>query len=118
MKKGLVVCSVLMLVVGVFLLTMGVVTAMLTVLDGSLATESPAALETAIVTGVAVGLMEFFAGCLGLRAAKNTKKVSDAALFGFILLVISVAMVVVNFNIANLCGAVLPLLYFICVVAV
>lgn len=117
MKKGLVVCSVLMLLVGVFLLTMGTVTAVLTLLDGSLAVERPEVVKSAIIAGVVVGLMEFFAGCLGLRAVRNTKRMSDAALFGFILLIVSIAMVVVNFNLLSLCGAILPLLYFICVVA-
>lgn len=118
MKKGLTIISVLMMIFGILTLAVGVVTIVMFLVSGQSTTEVHALIGLAFIFAVVNGLLEFFGGYLGIRAAKNPRKSLDAVIFGFVMLAVGVASLVLDFNISNILACVLPLLYFICAMEV
>ena len=70
----------------------------------------------AVLVFVVGGLMDLIGGILGLRAAR-TGKAGAAIVFGLLGLIAGVISVVLEFNAQNICGCVIPLLYFLCAIA-
>ena len=64
------------------------------------------------------GALDVIGGLLGLRAAKRAYKATGAIVFGLLALIAGIVSVVLNHSVQNICGCVIPLLYFICAVSV
>ena len=84
--------------------------------DGGAVAEALAVL--AVVVFVAGGLLEVIGGLLGLRAAKDPARSMGAIVFGLLALIAAVASAALAFNVTNLCACIIPLVYFICALAV
>ena len=115
--KGILsIVSILMLIIGAITLGTGALdVGLLLGSDGGAVAEALAGL--AVVVFVVGGLLDIIGGLLGLRAAR-TGKAGAAILFGFLGLAAGVVSVVLQFNVTNVCACVIPLLYFICAIAV
>ena len=110
MKKILSFVSILMVILGVITLVTGIMdVGLLLGSDGGAVAEALAVL--AVVVFVAGGL-------LGLRAAKDPARSMGAIVFGFLALAAAVASAALAFNVTNLCACIIPLVYFICALAV
>ena len=64
------------------------------------------------------GLLDVIGGLLGLKAAKHPAQATGAVIFGLLALIAGIASVVMQFSVQNLCACVLPLIYFVCAIAV
>ena len=116
MKTILSIVSVLMLVIGAITLGTGALdVGLLLGSDGGAVAEALAG--PAVVVFVVGGLLDIIGGLLGLRAAR-TGKAGAAIVFGLLGLIAGVISVVLEFNAQNICGCVIPLLYFLCAIAV
>ena len=116
MKGILTIVSILMLILGAVTLGVGLLdVGVLMASDGGVVAEALAVL--AVVVFVVGGLLDIIGGLLGLRAAR-TGRAGAAILFGFLGLAAGVVSVVLQFNVTNVCACVIPLLYFICAIAV
>ena len=72
-------------------------------------------------TGAGLGVLwvlSLTGGALGLRAAGNPGKATGAVIFGLLALVAGIASAVLELNVQNICACVIPLVYFVCAVAV
>ena len=117
MKKLLSVVSILMLILGLFTLVTGILdVSLLLGSGGGAVTEALAGLAVAVF--VVGGLLDVVGGFLGLRAAKNPAKATGAVIFGVLALATAVASVALSFSVQSLCGCVVPLIYFLCAVAI
>ena len=117
MKKILSFVSILMVILGVITLVTGIMdVGLLLGSDGGAVAEALAVL--AVVVFVAGGLLEVIGGLLGLRAAKDPARSMGAIVFGFLALAAAVASAALAFNVTNLCACIIPLVYFICALAV
>lgn len=118
MKKGLTIVSVLMLILGIITLVTGIMSTSLlgAASDGS--TEAKAAFGLAFILLVLGGLLDVIGGALGLRAAGNPAKAGGAVVFGLLALIAGIASAVLELNVQNVCACVIPLIYFVCAVAV
>ena len=97
MKTILSIVSVLMLVIGAITLGTGALdVGLLLGSDGGAVAEALAGL--AVVVFVVGGLLDIIGGLLGLIAG--------------------VISVVLSFNVTNLCACIIPLVYFLCAIAV
>lgn len=111
MKKGLTIVSVLMLIFGIFTLVTGLMSSAL------LSAGSDGSTEAKAVIGLAFILL-VLGGLLGLKAAKHPAQATGAVIFGLLALIAGIASVVMQFSVQNLCACVLPLIYFVCAIAV
>lgn len=112
MKTILSIVSVLMLVIGAITLGTGALDVGLL-----LGSDGGAVAELAVVVFVVGGLLDIIGGLLGLRAAR-TGKAGGAIAFGLLGLIAGVISVVLAFNVTNLCACIIPLVYFLCAIAV
>lgn len=116
MKTILSIVSVLMLVIGAITLGTGALdVGLLLGSDGGAVAEALAGL--AVVVFVVGCLLDIIGGLLGLRAAR-TGKAGGATAFGLLGLIAGVISVVLAFNVTNLCACIIPLVYFLCAIAV
>ena len=117
MKKLLSVVSILMLILGLFTLVTRILdVSLLLGSGGGAVAEALAGLAVAVF--VVGGLLDVIGGLLGLRAAKDPARSMDAIVFGFLALAAAVASAALAFNVTNLCACIIPLVYFICALAV
>ena len=117
MKKLLSVVSILMLILGLFTLVTGILdVSLLLGSGGGAVAEALAGLAVAVF--VVGGLLDVIGGLLGLRAAKDPARSMGAIVFGFLALAAAVASAALAFNVTNLCACIIPLVYFICALAV
>ena len=117
MKKLLSVVSILMLILGLFTLVTGILdVSLLLGSGGGAVAEALAGLAVAVF--VVGGLLEVIGCLLGLRAAKDPARSMGAIVFGFLALAAAVASAALAFNVTNLCACIIPLVYFICALAV
>ena len=116
MKKGLKILSVLMLILGIVTLVVGVMDVALLQNAGGVMADALTAL--AVVVFVVGGLLDVIGGLLGLRAAKHPAKAAGAIVFGLLALAAAVASAAMDLSVQNICGCVVPLLYFICAISV
>ena len=117
MKKGLTLTSILMLILGVATLAIGVMD-MMVLSGGGDSTEVKALMGLAFILLVLGGLADVIGGLLGLRAVKRARKSTGAVLFGLLALAVGIASVAMEQSVQNICGCVIPLVYFICAVSV
>ena len=118
MKKALTLLSLLTIVMGILTLAIGVVTIVMFLVSGQATTEVHSLIGLSFVFAVVNGLLEFFGGYLGMRAARNPRKSIDAVVFGFFMLMFGVTSLILNLSIQNICACVLSLFYFICAMEV
>lgn len=118
MKKGLTIVSVLILILGVFTLATGVLDIVMLSSTGSGGVAIKALLGLAFILFVLGGLLDVIGGALGLRAAGNPAKAGGAVVFGLLALIAGIASAVLELNVQNICACVIPLIYFVCAVAV
>ena len=117
MKKLLSVVSILMLILGLFTLVTGILdVSLLLGSGGGAVAEALAGLAVAVF--VVGGLLDVIGGLLGLRAAKDPARSMGAIVFGLLALAAAVASAALAFNVTNLCACIIPLVYFICALAV
>ncbi len=117
MRKGLTLISVLMLIMGIVTLAAGAADiALLTAADGGAVGQALIALTVIVL--IVGGALDVIGGLLGLRAAKRAYKATGAIVFGLLALIAGIVSVVLNHSVQNICGCVIPLLYFICAVSV
>ena len=64
------------------------------------------------------GALDVIGGLLGLRAAKRPYKATAAIVFGLLALIAGIVSVVMEQSVQNICGCVIPLVYFVCAVSV
>ena len=118
MKKGLTIVSVLMLIFGIFTLVTGLMSSALLSAGSDGSTEAKAVIGLAFILLVLGGLLDVIGGLLGLKAAKHPAQATGAVIFGLLALIAGIAPVVMQFSVQNLCACVLPLIYFVCAIAV
>lgn len=117
MKKGLTIVSILMLIIGIVTLVTGVTNiALLTAADGGAVGQALIALTVALF--VVGGALDVIGGLLGLKAAKHPSRATGAVVFGLLALIAGIASVVMEQSVQNICGCVIPLVYFLCAVSV
>ena len=118
MKKVLTVVSILMLILGAVTLVTGAVNVGLLSSVSNGGAVAGALITLTVVLFVVGGLLDVVGGFLGLRAAKNPAKATGAVIFGVLALATAVASVALSFSVQSLCGCVVPLIYFLCAVAI
>lgn len=116
MKKGMKIVSILMIIGGLLTIAVGIGTIGLFMVSGDTSDETHALIFLAFIFGIANGLLEFVGGALGVRAANNPAKATDAVVFGFVTLVVGVCSLVLDFGADKIFASVMPLIYFICAV--
>ena len=117
MKKILSFISILMVILGVITLVTGIMdVGLLLGSDGGAVAEALAVL--AVVGFVAGGLLDVIGGLLGLRAAKDPARSMGAIVFGLLALIAAVVSAVMAVSAATICACIIPLVYFICALAV
>lgn len=117
MRKGLTLVSVLMLILGIVTLATGIMNvALLNAADGGAMGQALIALT--VILFIAGGALDVIGGLLGLRAAKRPYKATAAIVFGLLALIAGVVSVVMEQSVQNICGCVIPLVYFVCAVSV
>ena len=118
MKKGLTIVSVLMLIFGIITVVAGLMSTSLLGAANDGSTEAKAVFGLAFILLVLGGLLDVIGGALGLRAAGNPAKAGGAVVFGLLALIAGIASAVLELNVQNICACVLPLIYFLCAIAV
>ena len=117
MRKGLTLVSVLMLILGIITLAAGAANiALLNAADGGAVGQALVALTVIVL--IVGGALDVIGGLLGLRAAKRAYKATAAIVFGLLALIAGIVSVVLDHSVQNICGCVIPLVYFICAVSV
>jgi hypothetical protein len=117
MRKGLTLVSVLMLILGIITLAAGAANiALLNAADGGAVGQALIALTVIVL--IVGGALDVIGGLLGLRAAKRAYKATAAIVFGLLALIAGIVSVVLDHSVQNICGCVIPLVYFICAVSV
>ena len=118
MKKILKLVSVLMILMGLFSISAGIVLTGLTFLSETSVRPDPNQTLLIFVFSITNGLLEFIGGALGLRTVNNPVRGTDAMVLGFVALVIGVCSLILHFSVQNIFACVVPLVYFICAVDV
>ena len=117
MKSGLRIVSFLMLILGVITLAFGLMdVALLNSADGGAVGD--ALIGLTVILFVVGGALDIIGGLLGLRAAKHSYKAGGAIVFGLLALIAAAVSAVLEPTVQSICGCVIPLIYFICAVAV
>ena len=117
MKKALSLVSILMLILGAVTLAVGVMNvSLLSSADSGVMTNTLIGLT--VVLFILGGALDLIGGLLGLRAAKHSYKAGGAIIFGLLALIAAAASVVLDPTVQSICGCVVPLVYFICALAV
>ena len=117
MRKGLTLVSVLMLILGIVTLATGIMNvALLNAADGGAMGQALIALT--VILFIAGGALDVIGGLLGLKAAKHPSRATGAVVFGLLALIAGIASVVMEQSVQNICGCVIPLVYFVCAVSV
>ena len=117
MRKALSLVSILMLISGAITLAVGVMNVSLFSSAGS-GVMTNALIGLTVVLFILGGALDLIGGLLGLRAAKHSYKAGGAIIFGLLALIAAVASVVLEPTVQSICGCVIPLVYFICALAV
>ena len=117
MRKGLTLVSILMLILGVVTLAVGIMNiSLLSAADGG--AVGTALIGLMVILFIVGGALDVIGGLLGLRAAKRPYKATAAIVFGLLALAAGIASVVMEQSVQNICGCVIPLVYFLCAVSV
>ena len=117
MKKLLSVVSILMLILGLFTLVTRILdVSLLLGSGGGAVAEALAGLAVAVF--VVGGLLDVIGGLLGLRAAKDPARSMGAIVFGLLALIAAVVSAVMAVSAATICACIIPLIYFVCALAV
>ena len=117
MRKGLTLVSILMLILGVVTLAVGIMNiSLLSAADGG--AVGTALIGLMVILFIVGGALDVIGGLLGLRAAKRPYRATAAIVFGLLALAAGIASVVMEQSVQNICGCVIPLVYFLCAVSV
>lgn len=116
MKKIMTIVSILMLILGIVSLVVGATDiALVTAADGGAVGQALIVLAVALF--IVGGALDVIGGLLGLRAAKNPSRATGAVVFGLLALIAGIVSVVLDQSVQNICGCVIPLVYFLCAVS-
>lgn len=117
MRKALSLVSILMLISGAITLAVGVMNVSLFSSAGS-GVMTNALIGLTVVLCILGGALNLTGSLLGLRAVKHSYKAGGAIIFGLLALIAAAASVVLDPTVQSICGCVVPLVYFICALAV
>lgn len=106
-KTALKVVSIIQLILGILCLILGILLV--------IGLHENAALTVLVIIYMLGGIFNLFAGIFGLRAAKDPEKKTPAVVLGTLAFINGLAGVILSISVQTVCGFVIPLIYFICV---